>query len=183
MRCVLKKDTNSNFQRFWLCLVKKHEQQFFFVFRAPWSQVQALPPAFPGERSNSRELLYLPNGQNIFTRSGLTSGVHGGYSLAVRAGAQFRILRAGGGSNPPVCLPGRHPARLLSPFLDGPFFIHAPGGSSSPGCMRESFEQAPAISTTPESGGGTRSPSSPRKRVFANATPGKSKAGRCYADG
>lgn len=53
-------------------------------------------------------------------------------------------------------------------------FIHAPG--SCPGCMRESFEQAPAISTTPESGGGTRSPSLPAQAGFAKATPGNSKA-------
>ena len=72
-------------------------------------------------------------GQNIFTRSGLMSGVHGGYSSAVRAGAQFGILRAGGGSNPPVCLPGRYPARLLSPFLDGPYFHSRSGRQQLPG--------------------------------------------------
>lgn len=120
-------------QQFRLCLVKKHEQQFFFVFRTPWSQVRVLPPAFPGERSNSRDPLS-PERDRIFLHApGSRPGCMADIAQMVRAGAQFRILRAGGGSSPPVCLPGRHPARLLSPFLDGPYFHSRSGRQQLPG--------------------------------------------------
>lgn len=158
-------------QQFRLCLVKKHEQQFF-VFGAPWSQVRVLPPALPGERSNSRAPLS-PKRDRIFLHApGSCPGCMADIAQAVRAGVQLRILHAGGGSNPPVCLPGKTRQDSFFRFWTVLIFIHAPGGSSFPGCMRESFEQAPAISTTPESGGGTRSPSLPVKRVFAKVKQG-----------
>lgn len=169
MRCVLRKDTNSNFG---CVLWKNTNSNFSLCLGHRGRRFESCRPPFRGNGQTPGSSFISQTGQNIFTRSGLASGVHGGYSSAVRAGAQFRILHAGGGSNPPVCLPGKTRQDSFSRFWTVLIFIHAPGGSSFPGCMRENFEQAPAISTTPESGGGTRSPSLPVKRVFAKVKQG-----------